>query len=475
MALPGLDLRDGVQDLSEEASRALDPVWASAQDPQQAEAGLRDLLPGVLDLYGMAAGGLASEWYDNHREAAGVRGLFSAIPADIPNPGAHSLIGWAASKAQSVETMRSMVDGGMQRRIANYSRQTIMTSSIADPRADGWQRVGSGRCKSGFCDMLIARGAVYTEATAFFASHDHCKCSAVPAFGGKPRPVKPYKPSLKHTTPADRRRVREWIDGHPDMIQQPPKVSLPTGPLDDLNRLPAPETYKEALKVVNPPSRQEYMNNCHFVANAMEMRARGFNVVAAPTYGKTGRFREAIDLDFVEPGGGRRKSTYVVPRKETDKAKIRRYGNALDENIHSAMKRVTADWPPGARGQISGDWKNGGGHIFNMYKDADGTLRFVDGQVSKADAKRYLDNMTKIRIRRIDDLEPNPERVRMSVENEVVKVTKDTQLVKLRQLIKQHREDMNEITDSRTWNALNLQLSELRNELSRKYGVSETP
>jgi hypothetical protein len=55
-----------------------------------------------------------------------------------------------------------------------------MGSSIADPKARGWMRVGSGRCD--FCRMLIGRGAVYTESTVDFHAHDHCGCGATPAW-----------------------------------------------------------------------------------------------------------------------------------------------------------------------------------------------------------------------------------------------------------------------------------------------------
>jgi hypothetical protein len=97
----------------------------------------------------------------------------------------------------------------MQRRIANVSRYTVAESSVADPGATGWQRVGAGSCA--FCRMLIGRGAVYTEAGADFASHDHCNCSAVPAFGGQPRPVKAFTPSSRGTSSADHDRARAWM------------------------------------------------------------------------------------------------------------------------------------------------------------------------------------------------------------------------------------------------------------------------
>ena len=210
--MQGLDLRDGVRDLSGFASRDLDALWRDVGDAAAASTALNDVLPGLIDTYGTAAAALAADWYDEHRDKLGIGGSFRAFPADIPDAGASALIGWALDKAQSVDAFQSLILGGTQRRIANFSRQTISGSSVADPRATGWQRVGNGECP--FCALLIGRGAVYSEASADFASHDHCNCSAVPAFGGEPLPVRPYTPSLRGSTDADRARVRAYIASH---------------------------------------------------------------------------------------------------------------------------------------------------------------------------------------------------------------------------------------------------------------------
>lgn len=212
MALPGLDLRDGVQGLVGLARRDLATLWRQVSTAAESEMALRDILPSLIDTYGIAAGTLAADWYDDAREKAGVGGSFTAIPADTEDPGTHALIGWALAEATDYAAFQSLVEGGMQRRITDFSRGTVMNSSVSDPRATGWQRTGSGECKSGFCDMLIGRGSVYrTEESATFASHDWCKCSAVPAWGGQPIPVKPFKPSARQATDADRARVRAWI------------------------------------------------------------------------------------------------------------------------------------------------------------------------------------------------------------------------------------------------------------------------
>lgn len=209
MPLPGLDLRDGVKGLAVLAERDIAVLWTQVSDPAQMTTALHDLLPALIDAYGAAAATVAANWYDEHRARADVGGSFTATPADIPDTGAHALIGWAASTATDTSALRTLITGGTQRRIANFSRATVTGSAVADPKATGWQRVGNGECA--FCRMLIGRGAVYTKASSDFASHDSCHCSAVPAWGGRKAPVRPFTPSTRGVTDADRARARAWI------------------------------------------------------------------------------------------------------------------------------------------------------------------------------------------------------------------------------------------------------------------------
>lgn len=194
------------------ADRDLARLWRLVAEGASAEVALRDLLPALVTEYGQAGAALAAEWYDDVRAKAGVAGRFTAVPIDADDRGAQALVGWALSEARDDAGLQSLILGGAQRRIADHVRYTVAGNSVADPQADGWQRVGSGECP--FCAMLIGRGAVYSEASADFASHDHCKCSAVPAFKGEPRPVKPYTPSLRTATDKDRARVREYLRTH---------------------------------------------------------------------------------------------------------------------------------------------------------------------------------------------------------------------------------------------------------------------
>jgi hypothetical protein len=116
------------------------------------------------------------------------------------------------------ETFQSLIAGGVTKRIANGARDVVTMSSIADPASKGWMRVGAGECD--FCAMLVSRGAVYSEASVEFASHDHCNCGAAPAFNpGQIKAVKSeFVPSARRKSDAvrekDRARVKDWIDGH---------------------------------------------------------------------------------------------------------------------------------------------------------------------------------------------------------------------------------------------------------------------
>jgi hypothetical protein len=206
-------LRTAVTDLAVLADNDLGALWRQVNTADEARAALLDVLPALVETYSLASATLSADWYDEARDLIDAKGRFQAIPADLGDLGAETLARWGIGPLFQAEPdwsrARTLVKGGMQLRIANASRFTVAESSIADPAAEGWQRQGSGSCA--FCAMLIGRGAVYSESGADFAAHDHCNCSAMPAFKGEPRPVKPFTPSARKVSDADRARVREYL------------------------------------------------------------------------------------------------------------------------------------------------------------------------------------------------------------------------------------------------------------------------
>lgn len=211
------DLRTAIDDLSTLAAADLRELWREVSTASEVRDALLEVLPALTETYALASASIAADWYDELREQAEVRGRFSAITADLGDLGTDELARWGVAPlfTDSPDRRRAqtLIDGGLQLRIANASRDTITESTYADPQARGWQRTGSGACA--FCRMLIDRGAVYSRGTSRFASHDHCNCQAIPVFGGQPLPVDPYTKSRRRISDADRARVRQYLADNP--------------------------------------------------------------------------------------------------------------------------------------------------------------------------------------------------------------------------------------------------------------------
>lgn len=210
--------RRDIRDLNILARADVELLWRMVRDARDAKEALMDLLPDVVETYGLAAGSIAADYYDDLREEVGAPKRFTAIVPDPGDTNTTGLVAWALDQAQDGDGFRGLIEGGVQKRIANGARNVITTSSIADPSADGWLRIGAGGCD--FCAMLVGRGAVYTEASVDFASHDHCNCSASPAFDTEQvKAVRSeYATSARRRSAAtkakDNARVREWIDAN---------------------------------------------------------------------------------------------------------------------------------------------------------------------------------------------------------------------------------------------------------------------
>lgn len=173
-------LRSDTDRLVRLADRDLSRLWRLVANGAAADEALHDLLPAIVTEYGALGAALAAEWYDDRRERAGVRGRFSAIPLAAEDRGANALVGWALNTATDDTSLKTLILGGVQKRIADHVRLTVTSSSVADPAARGWVRVGVGACKSGWCDQYLdgkVRAVAYD-----FPAHDNCKCGAVPAF-----------------------------------------------------------------------------------------------------------------------------------------------------------------------------------------------------------------------------------------------------------------------------------------------------
>lgn len=216
-----------------------------------------------------------------------------------------------------------------------------------------------------------------------------------------PAPTRPMNtPTVPTTTPAVQRAQAAAARANP----APVPGALPDG-VASLPRIAGgAETAADAVKSTNPLWRQrrDYNVNCTYCSNAVELRARGFDVAARPAVGMTGRFDAQIARDWVDRDGNTRVMARLFSEDNASRFQVKRVAAKLDE--------ATADWPEGARGFIDGNYKgpNGGGHIWNLEKRG-GKLVHVDGQSGEVvDGFERLARFKpdQLRFMRTDDLVP---------------------------------------------------------------------
>lgn len=139
--------------------------------------------------------GLTSQYLRAFRKASGVPGdvkIMLADPFNVDQFSASlrvtSVVAAKKSAGLGVLAEFAMADaftqtsGAMARLVLDAGRNTAMNTIAADHHAIGWQRVPGSGMACDFCMMLVDRGPVYGKAGAFFASHDHCGCSAEPVY-----------------------------------------------------------------------------------------------------------------------------------------------------------------------------------------------------------------------------------------------------------------------------------------------------
>lgn len=181
----------------------------------------------LIGYYSEGSAALAVDFYQDARADAGARGRFAAEPVVLDRTvRIRRGLAWAAeplSIEDDVEALNRLSDV-MRSEVVRPYRDTVLGNRLRDSQAVGYKRIASPSA-CGFCRMLAGRGAVYREATAYFAAHGNCQCTVQPWFRGQPGEeanVIEYIASRRNKTPAQRERVRQWIAAqYPDEANRP--------------------------------------------------------------------------------------------------------------------------------------------------------------------------------------------------------------------------------------------------------------
>jgi papain fold toxin 1 (glutamine deamidase) of polymorphic toxin system len=142
------------------------------------------------------------------------------------------------------------------------------------------------------------------------------------------------------------------------------------------------------LRRVNPhfdPADTAFSANCTHCVQAFELRRRGIDVEAT-----------ALPQRF-HPFQGR-------PLGDVENAWGRRFSPV---NGRADIEQAFQNFGPGSRGVVYTQWQGGrGAHVFNV-ENANGAIRFMDGQNGLADASQYFSRGQNFHFLRLDDL-PTP-------------------------------------------------------------------
>ncbi len=149
----------------------------------------------------------------------------------------------------------------------------------------------------------------------------------------------------------------------------------------------------------------EYNMNCQRCVVAYELRRRGYDVVALPTY-------QGDNLPRGTAGGnGHWMGAFKGARSES----VGATRNAqVEKNIAAKMNA----YGPGSRAVVRVQWqgRNGGGHVFSV-ENSGGRMRYVDAQTGKpVNIKNYLGSSkpSMTQLVRVDNLRVS-ERAKKSV------------------------------------------------------------
>lgn len=144
-----------------------------------------------------ASAAAASRYYVQFRQVEGVRGT---VVVTLAEPTADGVIESAIRGAGLAGIVRARsrgetpdkaarngfvkMSGSASSLVIGGARETLLGAVRADSHALGYQRVTDGDPCS-FCAMVASRGIVaFDEDSAGFEAHNHCGCTAEPAFEG---------------------------------------------------------------------------------------------------------------------------------------------------------------------------------------------------------------------------------------------------------------------------------------------------
>lgn len=208
-----------LEGLSKAALADLRALISSLEDvaPDRARAVLFEAFPEVFNPYAAATSAVSASFYEEVRDAAGVKASFDIETLDeVEAPRWNGLVGFGTRSLEQsgAALMFSLLSGGLTSVLSSVAGDTIYGNAQKERVTVGFQRVPKPGC-CGFCGMLASRGSTYSSEAAATGVvgrgvpveqtrgkrggqgkgikprgtrsigekfHDHCKCRAVQVY-----------------------------------------------------------------------------------------------------------------------------------------------------------------------------------------------------------------------------------------------------------------------------------------------------
>ncbi len=179
-----------------------------------------------------------------------------------------------------------------------------------------------------------------------------------------------------------------------------------------LGRRGEPQSIEQASQGANPlwsPQYSEYSENCQRAVVAYELRRRGYDVVAQPTY----RQDTMGSIVFVN-----KKANTIHSRWSGafQKARPESVGAPSGDRMISRLDSKMASYGDGARAVVQVQWRKGGGHVF-VAERKNGKTVYIDPQINRRYTAEYIAGSVKpgsVNLVRTDNLRVS-ERAKNSV------------------------------------------------------------
>ena len=173
---------------------------------------LRETIPEILGTYATVVGTVDEVYYQNLREAAGIRSTFTAAakPVDwqqIAEPISGFAIARTVEQAPLTATV-TLIGGSVSSQLFNYSRENVAYNASRDPSPTEYRRITRPKACD-FC-LYMATGFKGDGSNSEYKNyHDGCGCIDVPVFAGQNFEEPEYYKEFRQETAQAESRIQE--------------------------------------------------------------------------------------------------------------------------------------------------------------------------------------------------------------------------------------------------------------------------